>query len=445
MAAPRVSVLLPTRNRADVLGLAIQSVLAQTMPDFEVLIVGDGCTDRTAAVVAGFDDRRLRWFDLPRAPPGGDANRTIALREARGEAVAYARQDDLWLPDHLASLLDTLTRTDAEWAYSRPLWVGPDGVICPSAVDLTLADEVDRFLNHGNSVPSSNVMHWRSAIERMGHWPEDRPDSADWLSWQRILRRGARPPGYHPDATCLHFRASARDSDRHADRVWRAIAAAPGWPRVLHASPQDETEQAALWRVMTETPGWAGQMRAGTRTVLDRLAWRTIRLGTPSIESAEAGRSTAEAATRLAIANGARALVNEQARSEQARCQNDELSERAAQLAIQHADERARTEEAHAATAARVALLEQALAAAQRCIGRRDAQIDAAIACARAAAADATRAEWNAGQISSAGQSSSPWRITKFRRLATALRRLVTRPPALASAELHDASGATGD
>ena len=137
--APRFSVLLPTHNRADVIGYAIKSVLWQSERDFELLIVGDGCTDGTAELVAGFGDPRIRWFDLPKAPHFGYANRNFALKQAEGDLVAFIAHDDIWFPDHLELLSGHLERGAAEWVYSRPLRVSTDGFVVPIGVKLTKA------------------------------------------------------------------------------------------------------------------------------------------------------------------------------------------------------------------------------------------------------------------------------------------------------------------
>ena len=186
--APRFTVLLPTHNRADVVGFAIDSVLGQTNPDFELLVVGDGCTDTTAAVVASFHDERIRWFDLPKAPAFGYANRNVALREARGELVAFMAHDDLLLPDHLELMAAPFADDRVELAYSRPLWVADDGSIVPFAVDLTMPDQLQRFLNTHNLIPASCVVYRRRVHDRVGYWQENAPDGADWLLWTAILR-----------------------------------------------------------------------------------------------------------------------------------------------------------------------------------------------------------------------------------------------------------------
>lgn len=273
--------LLPTHNRADVLPFAIGSVLAQTEADFELLIVADGCTDSTADVVASFTDPRIRFFDLPKAPHFGYANRNVALREARGRLVAYAPHDDLLLPDHLALMADLLERTGAVWGYSRPLWVSTDGIVVPFCTNLHLADELQTFLQRTNSIPTCCVAHTRAAMDSVGGWPEDIPVGGDWLLWRRIYYDNGGRVAYLRQPTSLHFSANWRQS-RFANFVefaslLRIVDDANWWPEIMRHSPVGEPEQATLWRAIWEGGApWIRALRDATDTVVDRIAWMAV-------------------------------------------------------------------------------------------------------------------------------------------------------------------------
>lgn len=280
-AAPRFTVLLPTHDRADVLGHAIASVLAQTEPDFELLVVADGCTDATPSVVAGFDDQRLRFLDLPKAPFFGYANRNVALRQARGRLIAFAAHDDLLLPDHLARMGALLDGEGAAWGYSRPAWVTSDGVIVPFGTNLSLPDEMQAFMERGNSIPAACVVHTRAVLEQVGFWPEDVPAAADWVLWRRMLEAMGRRAAHLPVPTALHFSASWKKSRFAASGDVEALAriadAAAWWPPILRQPPAGGTEQAAVWRAMSEGgSAWVEALRAALAAVLDRLGWSTV-------------------------------------------------------------------------------------------------------------------------------------------------------------------------
>jgi glycosyltransferase involved in cell wall biosynthesis len=105
-AAPEgelISVVLPTYNRAGTLPRAIASILAQTWRNFELIVVDDGSSDGTAALVGAIADPRIRYLSLPRNG-GVSAARNHGVREARGRWIAFQDSDDEWLPGHLRAL-----------------------------------------------------------------------------------------------------------------------------------------------------------------------------------------------------------------------------------------------------------------------------------------------------------------------------------------------------
>jgi hypothetical protein len=129
MSRPRVSILLPAYNRAAVLGRAIRSALAQTMDDWEMLVVDDASQDDTAAVAEAFRDPRIRVLRHG-ANRGPSAARQTALEASQGEWIALLDSDDEWLPEKLARQLAAgagmvtcgyaVRRGEEEWVFTHP-------------------------------------------------------------------------------------------------------------------------------------------------------------------------------------------------------------------------------------------------------------------------------------------------------------------------------------
>ena len=97
---PAVSVVIPTHNRAHLLGRALQSVINQTFGDWELLVVDDGSTDHTEEVVASFGDCRIRYIGHE-ATKGPAAARNTGIRESRSQYIAFLDSDDEFLPAKL--------------------------------------------------------------------------------------------------------------------------------------------------------------------------------------------------------------------------------------------------------------------------------------------------------------------------------------------------------
>jgi glycosyltransferase involved in cell wall biosynthesis len=126
VATPRVTVIIATYNWGTVLPYAIGSVLRQTFSDFELLVIGDGCTDESGETVARFDDPRVRWLNLSANTGHQCGPNNEGLRQARGDVIAYLGHDDLWLPHHL-ELQMTAIDTGADLACGITAMISPTG------------------------------------------------------------------------------------------------------------------------------------------------------------------------------------------------------------------------------------------------------------------------------------------------------------------------------
>lgn len=117
---PFFSVVIPTYNRAHVVGRAIRSVLSQSCQDFEIVIVDDGSADSTALVVGGFNDPRIRY--IRQENRGGGAARNAGIDAARGRFIAFLDSDDEFLPAYLARMRALLANSETGTVgYARVL------------------------------------------------------------------------------------------------------------------------------------------------------------------------------------------------------------------------------------------------------------------------------------------------------------------------------------
>src|SRR6266446_6407030 len=153
---PSVSVIIPTYNWSSVLPYSIGSVLRQTFTELEVLVVGDGCTDDSEAVVGRIGDPRVKWINLPTNTGHQSEPNNEGLRQARGQFIAYLGHDDLWLPNHLSCLISALEQgADLAYGVNLLLMPGPDGYHRAPGLPY------ERY-NPGMWIPPTSVVHRRS-------------------------------------------------------------------------------------------------------------------------------------------------------------------------------------------------------------------------------------------------------------------------------------------
>lgn len=164
MTAPIVSIVCATYNRADQLALSIRSVLRQTHTDWELIVVGDQCTDHTADVVASFDDDRITYVNRSvnfgeQSAPNNDG---VAL--ARGTYVAFVNHDDIWFPEHLERCLDAMRATGADMAFTQYARLWPD-----HSVTITSGGSIRRRRLF-ESPPVTTWIIRPELYERLGGW-----------------------------------------------------------------------------------------------------------------------------------------------------------------------------------------------------------------------------------------------------------------------------------
>lgn len=217
---PLVSIITPVYNAARWLPETLASVRAQTLTDWEQILVDDGSTDDSAAIVtaAASDDSRFHLLHAQRNG-GPSAARNLALDAARGRFIAFLDADDLWLPEKLARSVEWMTAHDYDFIYHDYRHISNDGarvgelITAPEILDL---HTLHTRRGHGGCL---SMVIDRERIADF-HFPENFPyiheDFAAWLSLVRQGHTGHRLP---VDLGRYRLSGSSRSANRLAGSI----------------------------------------------------------------------------------------------------------------------------------------------------------------------------------------------------------------------------------
>jgi glycosyltransferase involved in cell wall biosynthesis len=185
---PTASIIIPTYNRAHIVGLAILSILNQTFQDFEIIIVDDASTDNTESIVNSFSDHRIRYI-RHKVNCGAPAARNSGIWAAHSEYIGFLDSDDEWLTEKLAKQVFKLQSSENKVAlvYTGEFLVEDDLGSSLERRILSISGNAFERLLQGDFIGTcSSVMVRASAIKKIGGFDEQLISRQDWDLWLRI-------------------------------------------------------------------------------------------------------------------------------------------------------------------------------------------------------------------------------------------------------------------
>jgi glycosyltransferase involved in cell wall biosynthesis len=284
----RNSRICPTYNRGPAIAATVESVMAQSLRDWELLVVSDASDDDTDEVVAGFAraDDRVRFIRTHRhGHPSGPRN--LGLAEARGEYVAYLDHDDRWAPEHLAVLARALE--GERFAATGATRVDAAGNVLHVTPPLTLCWHPELQVMNAIFQPSQ-VAHVAGLAESVGGWRTSESGLEDWDLWLRLTDAGVRcrtaaeptvielvdPSTRQSRVTARHGWEVARFPDGRAARA--AYRSLKDTRRVAAARSALETDLRAWYAALVESGllviprGWRADAQEVDRALREAVA-----------------------------------------------------------------------------------------------------------------------------------------------------------------------------
>lgn len=184
---PLVSVVIPAYNVEKFIRETVMSALAQSYQNVEVIVVNDGSTDDTQAILASIKDSRLKVLNTKNS--GVSAARNLGIEQSAGEWVAFLDGDDLWITEKLEKQMSFVSE-DVAWSHTDSIFVGKNqvGTVCASDLSEMAQGEAFDKLLICNTITTSTVIAKKSLLMRAGLFRTDLASLEDWDLWLKMAR-----------------------------------------------------------------------------------------------------------------------------------------------------------------------------------------------------------------------------------------------------------------
>jgi glycosyltransferase involved in cell wall biosynthesis len=304
--SPAVSIILPTFNRLKYLPATVTSVFDQTCKDWELIIADDGSGAETKAYLQTLaqDPRvKLLWLTHIGKPA---AVRNIALREARGEYVAFQDSDDLWQPRKLEVQLASLAKAAGRrWSHTNFVIVDASGrpKTGTSADGWPAAGGwiLEKLLTMETSIALPGVVVSRALVEQVGGFDEDLVMCEDYELWLRLAAQSEIDAIDEPlTLVRRHSEHSGDDVTAFVDCL-KALEKVLRWPNAGPLVPRVRRQRAKVWAALAKSRAASGN-RLGVLSALlssAHLSWRYPIWWRGGLEAM--GRAFAPAGLRKAV------------------------------------------------------------------------------------------------------------------------------------------------
>jgi len=218
---PLVSVIMPVYNCGRYIGEAIESVLIQTYPKFELIIVDDGSTDNTREEILRYDDERIRYICQENKGPSSARNR--AIKQARGQYIMPLDADDMMVPHFIISHLKEFERyPEADLVYCDVLLIDASGN--PIRIMIKSEYQDRRYLirdlfQYGHPIIPFRLGIRRSVFDKIGPYDETLMIAEDYDMLRRFVKAGLKA---HHLREALHIRRMQSDNISRAANIDKA-------------------------------------------------------------------------------------------------------------------------------------------------------------------------------------------------------------------------------